>query len=245
MLIKGVFFDLGGTLFRYPGRLGGGGLAHVMEALSIEATPREIGQRWAAATRQAGEHFGAQRYFLHRDLFEATLRHFLQGFGHEVEADVFDKFHLRQLEALLKHMPIRDECHAALRQLRERGLYLSIVSNIDDDYLEPLVNRHGLHEYLDHWTSSEEARSCKPDPEIFHYCLDKAGLNVDEVLFVGDSLHHDVAGAHAVGMRSARVVEVGTTTPLTHGLEITADPTYEVVELTELIPIVDAANAAG
>jgi FMN phosphatase YigB (HAD superfamily) len=62
------------------------------------------------------------------------------------------------------------------------------------------------------------------------------------VLFVGDSLHHDVAGAHRIGMRSARIVDEGVTTPLTDGLEVVADPTYEIRSLTELVDIIDRAG---
>ncbi|MEM7220437.1 MAG: HAD family hydrolase [Pseudomonadota bacterium] len=242
MRIKGLFFDLGGTLFRYAGRLGGGGLLHVLKTLGIEAQPEDIGRGWASATREAGEHFGAQPYFLHRDLFQATLQNFLRGFGHELDAELFAEFHRRQIDALLEYMPIRDDCHATLAALRERGLYLSIVSNIDDDYLDPIVARHGLDARLDDWTSSEAARSCKPDAGIYRFALEKSGLEASEVLFVGDSLQHDVAGADAIGMRSARIIEDGVTTPLTHGLAITAQPTYEIEALTQLLSIVDEAN---
>ena len=84
--------------------------------------------------------------------------------------------------------------------------------------------------------------TCKPDTEIFRYALAKSGLRTEEVLFVGDSLHHDVAGADAVGMRSARIVEEGIETPLTHGLEVTAEPTFEISSLTDLVDIVERSN---
>jgi 2-haloalkanoic acid dehalogenase type II len=240
--VRGVFFDLGGTLFRYTGRMGGGGLGHVLKTLKIEAEPEEIGRAWGQANKQVGERFGAMNYFLHKDLFSETLTHFLELYGHTPSSDLLEEFHQRQLEALVAHLPIREECHAALQALKERGLYLSIVSNIDDDYLDPLVAHHNLHDWLDHWTSSEEAQSCKPDPDIYHYSLKKAGLHKDEVLFVGDSLHHDVAGAARVGMRSARIVDAGVVTPLTHGLEVTAEPDYEITALTDLLKIVDQVN---
>jgi putative hydrolase of the HAD superfamily len=130
-----------------------------------------------------------------------------------------------------------------LRALKARGMYLAIVSNIDDDYLDPLVEKHALDEVLDHWTSSEEARSCKPDVAIYQYALKKAGLSAAETLFVGDSLQHDIAGASASGLRSARIIEEGVTTPLTSGLEITAQPDYEIRALSELIAIVESLTA--
>ncbi|MEM9624225.1 MAG: HAD family hydrolase [Pseudomonadota bacterium] len=245
MQLKGIFFDLGGTLFRYPRRMGGGGIMHVLQALGIEAEPSQIGESWRRATTEVGTRYGQQDYFLHRDLFRDTLNHFLQGYDKQASEALMEEFHQRQLQSLVEHLPLRDECHDALAALKSRGLYLSIVSNIDDDYLDPLVDKHELHRHLDHWTSSEEAQSCKPHADIYHYSLAKADLHKDEVLFVGDSLHHDVAGAAAVGMRSARIVEEGVTTPLTHGLEVTAEPTYEIEALTDLLDIVDGLNNAG
>lgn len=239
--IETVFFDLGGTLFSYGGRMGGG-IKGVIDTVGIDAPAEDVGRAWRSAADRAGEFYGRQPYFLHRDLFRATLAHFLEHFGHAFDEGVFSAFHERQLQGLLKHMPLRADCRPTLMALRERGLYVGLVSNIDDDYLYPLLDRHDLLSLFDHCTSSEEARSCKPDPEIFRYALGKARRSPGSALFVGDSLHHDVAGAHRVGMRSARIVEDGVVTPLTHGLEVVAEPTFEVSSLQALIGIVDDAN---
>jgi 2-haloalkanoic acid dehalogenase type II len=244
MQVKGIFFDLGGTLFSYSGRMGGSGIGYVLKELGITAAPEEVGKAWGAASKQVGEHYGRERYFLHQDLFRDTMTRFLAAFDHEPSESLLEEFHQRQLDAVVDHLPIREECHTALQALKDRGLYLSIVSNIDDDYLDPLVEKNGLSDFLNHWTSSEEAQSCKPDPDIFHYSVRKSGLHKDEVLFVGDSLHHDVAGADAVGMRSVRIVEEGVVTPLTHGLKVTADPTFEISNLNELVNIVEQHNGS-
>ncbi len=242
MQIKGIFFDLGGTLFRYSSGMGGGGIRHVIRELGIRASPEDVGRGWREAARSAGEQFNGLAYFLHKDLFYETLTRFLRGFNAHPSAELLESFHQQQLQSLLEHMPLREECHEALAQLKAMGLYLSIVSNIDDDYLVPLVEKHGLDQHLDHWTSSQEAQSCKPDQAIYHFSLNKAGLHKDEVLFVGDSLQHDVAGAAAIGMRSARIVDKEVVTPLTHGLKVTAEPTYEIAALTDLLKIVDEVN---
>lgn len=242
MQVKGIFFDLGGTLFSYTRRGGGGGIRFVLNELGIEASPEEVGQAWSAASTEVGEHYGRQSYFLHKHLFRDTLTRFLTRFGHEPKTSLLEEFHLRQRDAMVDNLPIREECHDALAALKTQGLYLSIVSNIDDDYLYPLVEKHQLDAVLDHCTSSEEARSCKPDTQIFHYSLNKSGLEKEQVLFVGDSLHHDVAGADAVGLRSVRIVEEGVETPLTHGLSVTADPTFEINKLTDLLDIVAQHN---
>lgn len=244
MKVRGLLFDLGGTLFSY-GRRGGMGRA-IFEAaggLGIDAAPEEIGGAWRRASESVTASYTARDYFRHRDLFHDTLTAFAGEFDKTVNADLAERFHAAQRQAVIDNLPLRDDCHDTLEALKARGLYLSIVSNIDDDYLEPLVTKHGLDRWLDHWTSSEEAESCKPHQQIYHYSLGKAELAVDDALFVGDSLHHDVAGARAVGMRSVRIVEDGITTPLTAGLSATAEPDYEISALSDLLVIVDQLNA--
>ncbi|MGD8830141.1 MAG: HAD family hydrolase [Pseudomonadales bacterium] len=243
MEIRGLLFDLGGTLFSYQRRGGmGRALQEVVSGLGLEVEPREIGRAWGEANEASMRRFAEQDYFLHRDLFHETLLAFATRFGRPVSDDLAERFQAAQRQSVIDHLPLRAECHEALEALKSRGLYLAIVSNIDDDYLHPLVEKHELDRWLDHWTSSEEARSCKPHTGIYRYALSKAGLGVEETLFVGDSLHHDVAGASAVGMRSARIVEEGVSTPLTGGLAVTAEPDYQITALTELVDIVDAVN---
>jgi FMN phosphatase YigB (HAD superfamily) len=101
----------------------------------------------------------------------------------------------------------------------------------------PLVERSGLDALLDHWTSSEEAQSCKPHPRFFEVALEKARCSADEVLFVGDSPEHDINGAKAVGMRAALIREPDTTPPLQTGRE-TLTPDHEIETLSELKDLV-------
>src|SRR6266850_1969190 len=97
----------------------------------------------------------------------------------------------------------RPDARSTLAGLRARGIHTQIVSNIDDEQLQPMVRRLGLDDLLDAWTSSDEAGSCKPDARIFAYALTKAGCDANAALFVGDSVVHDVIGPAAVGMATA------------------------------------------
>lgn len=241
--IRGMLFDLGGTLFSYAGGAQmGRSIFETARSIGLDAEPRDIGLAWRAASESVMRDFSQRDYFLHRDLFLETLATFASGFNASVSDEIAERFHELQLAAVVDHLPIRQDCLETLRSLKARGMYLAIVSNIDDDYLDPLVEKHGLDEVLDHWTSSEEAQSCKPHTDIYHYALKKAGLDVAEVLFVGDSLQHDIAGASAAGLRSARIIEEGVSTPLTSGLKITAQPDFEINELAQLIGLVESIN---
>jgi FMN phosphatase YigB (HAD superfamily) len=107
------------------------------------------------------------------------------------------------------------------------------VSNIDEDQFHPLWDRLGLGPYFDAITTSEEARSCKPHPGIYHHALGKAGdLPPEEVVFVGDSLEFDVAGANSLGMTTVLIVEAPSQA------EGDGDPDYVIETIPELLQIV-------
>ena len=82
------------------------------------------------------------------------------------------------------------------------------MSNIDQDQFDAIWARLGIGDFFHATTTSEEARSCKPDAGIYHTALRKApGVAAHEVLFVGDSPPHDFAGAKPLGMRTAWIQE--------------------------------------
>jgi FMN phosphatase YigB (HAD superfamily) len=169
MRVDGLLFDLGGTLFSYTGRRRmGGAILDAAAAIGVDAEPRQIAEAWGRSNQETMQRYAQQDYFLHRDLFRDTLSAFATHFERTLTPDAIDAFEHSQRQAVIDNLPIRDDCHDTLEALKSRGLYLSIVSNIDDDYLDPLVAKHGLDDLLDHWTSSEEARSCKPHTGIYH-----------------------------------------------------------------------------
>ena len=235
---QALFFDLGGTLFSYSnvGRWTFDAVLGGAERLGITATKREIGSAYRTASHAANERYIDQPFYLHRDLFRDTFALFARELGRDAPEEIIDWFETSLRESLIDNMVLRDDCLATLRALRARGLYLSIVSNIDDDHLFPMVERSGLGDVLDHWTSSEEARSCKPDPGFFRLALEKAGRSADEVLFVGDSPEHDVRGAQGVGMATALIVEAGIVPPLQSGRTPT-EPDHRIEALSELLAL--------
>lgn len=237
---RAVFFDLGGTLFSYRdvGRWTFGALLASAKKLGADAEGREIGRAYRDASRAANESYIDRPYYLHRDLFRDTFRLFAERLGSEASQDFLDFSEAALREALVGNMVLRSDCLETLRTLKAKGLYLSIVSNIDDDYLMPMVADSGLDAVLDHWTSSEEARSCKPDPGFFRLALEKAGCTAEQVLFVGDSPTHDIRGAKDIGMTAALIVEGDAEPPLQDGRE-SVPPDYRIQALSELIALVE------
>ncbi|MDP6182497.1 MAG: HAD family hydrolase [Gammaproteobacteria bacterium] len=239
MNTRGVFFDLGGTLFSYRNvaRTNIPLLVESVERLGVLTEVDAIKRSYSRASGEVSRLYAEKPFYRHRDMFHDMFVRFCELLDAEYDAEVHSWYHDAQQEAILDCLLIRPDCIETLEYLQGRGLYLSIVSNIDDDMLEPLVEREGLDRYFDHWTSSEAAQSCKPDPKFFDVTLEKSGLAAECVLFVGDSPEHDIVGANAAGMRTALIIEEGVEPPLQTGREAVA-PDHTIRALSELKEIV-------
>ena len=91
---------------------------------------------------------------------------------------------------------------SVLQKLSERGLRLGLFSNATHDpFIQHVVDRLGFRPFLDPILSSAGVGVRKPDPAAFAPCLAAWGLPAGSVVVVGDSLEHDILGAHRAGMR--------------------------------------------
>ncbi len=239
--MKGVFFDLGGTLYSYRNvpRATVPLLMEAVERLGLITQFDDVKQAYNQATSDATADYADQPYYLHRDFFHDIFLRFVKNVGGEPDEAVHAWYHAAHRAVIVDCLVLQKDCIETLTYLKAQGLYLSIVSNIDDDMLHPLVADAGLDAFFDHWTSSEAAQSCKPDQRIFDMALELSGLEPESVLFVGDSPEHDVIGAEAAGMRTALIVDGTMEPPLQTGRETVA-PDHVIDGLTELKGIVPA-----
>ncbi|MGI9324800.1 MAG: HAD family hydrolase [Pseudomonadales bacterium] len=240
MAIQGVFFDLGGTLFSYSGMAKSTGplLLKAVQQLGVQVSLPDIGRAYRQASAQVGKQYGALDYYLHADLFRDTFVQFSTLLGCAFDPSIYEWYRHAQHEAVLGALELRADCRNTLAELRSKGLYLSIVSNIDDDMLHPLIEREQLQDYLHHWSSSEEAQSCKPHSAFFEYSLGKSGLAAEDVLFVGDSPEHDVLGASSMGMKTVLISAEGLEAPLQSG-KPTVPADFNITNLSELLELAD------
>ena len=208
-MIKGVFFDIGGTLYSY--RKMPAAMKELLQMtarkLELEYDFDELARHYQLASRETDKEFSEKSFFLGRDYIGDIFTRFLDRIGKKHLQSHLAWFEENQRDLFIRSMEIMPDCHETLTRLKAMGLYLSAVSNADENHLQPLVERAELHRWLDHWTCSETAQSCKPDKRFFEIALQKSGLSADQVLFVGDSREQDIQGAHSVGMRTVLISE--------------------------------------
>jgi 2-haloalkanoic acid dehalogenase type II len=241
--IQAIYFDFGGTLFSYRSMSSRNHqlMSEVADRFGADGSDRAaITRAYHSASGRAFADHGRQPYFLHRDLFSDIFRHFAAHLERRPAEAEIDWAYQAMRSMMIDSVELREDCMETLEQLRKAGLCLAIVSNIDDDVLQPMIDKVGLDGVLDHYWSSEEAQSCKPDPGFFHYALERTGHKPEEVLFVGDSPDHDIAGASPLGMRTALIIDEHSV-PSSQDREDSGRPRadHEIEALSELLDLLE------
>jgi len=104
---------------------------------------------------------------------------------------------------------------------------LHIITNGFEEVQYAKLKNSGMDRYFTSVITSEEARSKKPEAEIFCFALRKTGASADESLMVGDDLDVDMTGARQMGIDQLYV---------NHNRKIHSEPvTLEVYSLEEII----------
>jgi putative hydrolase of the HAD superfamily len=232
---RAVFFDFAGTLFsdRALRDVHLAQLRSVGDTIGVTAADPDLRASYREGMSVAYRSIATPPYYLHRELFGAAFVAMARSLGGDLDDEQAMRIVDRQYAATITGAELRADCLETLRELRTRGLHVQIVSNIDDEQLDGLVGRLGLEAALDAWTSSEAARSCKPDAVIYRYALQKAGCDPADVLFVGDSPAHDITPPAALGMATALLVADGRSGPSDTTADFVIERLGQVVEIVE------------
>ncbi len=214
MALRAVIFDLGGTLLHYHDpqendpqrpfrRVTQEGLRSMLARLAelgirlpasdkaIETINSYIAQAYQAGVRE-----------MLGDTIEAPIRNALVELGIQLSEDQWSDarqdFYRTIDETVTPRLGVVD----TLRNLREAGYQLSLISNTW--WAADLHDRHlaeqGLLEFLPLRIYSCNMPFAKPHPSIFHRVLDELSISPKQAVYVGDRSDVDIAGAQNVGM---------------------------------------------
>jgi FMN hydrolase / 5-amino-6-(5-phospho-D-ribitylamino)uracil phosphatase len=205
-VVEAITFDFWNTIARAPAGMmtearrravltacAAGGV-EVEEGLllrSLEEVARSYESSWSS-----GDHFHP------RTGAEMLVRSI--GVGGAVAEAVADAFLTAGRDATLEFSP---GIGPTLEDLVARGVRLGIVCDVGftgGELLRGLLAGAGLLDHFSGWAFSDEAGHYKPSPQIFEAALRSLGSSPGAALHVGDLRRTDVAGAAALGMRTAR-----------------------------------------
>jgi HAD superfamily hydrolase (TIGR01509 family) len=104
--------------------------------------------------------------------------------------------HYREVTPLLAPLP---GARALLHRVADLGLQVVLASSAPDDELEALLKALDCDDVIAEKTSSRDVDTAKPDPGIVQVALDRAGVDADHAVFIGDAVW-DAHAAAAAGL---------------------------------------------
>ena len=215
--VRAVTFDLFDTLARFwPPREQI--QAQACGVFGIEVTPAGIDQGYALADAYMARE-NASGVPVRMRSPEATAAFFaeyerlvLHGAGVEVGQETAWRV-WQEVRKIPYDLALFDDVLPSLRLLKEMGLALGLISNINRTGRD-LLHSLGLEEALDCAITSREAGAEKPHAPIFLAALRQLGTTPAEAVHVGDQYTSDIVGALGVGMGAVLIDRYGTTPPV-------------------------------
>lgn len=200
LLIRAVFFDAGETL------------------LSPRPSWSELS---AIVLRDRGHDVGVDSLRL---AWRHTAQHFLraadEGRTFSTSHDESHRFWTNLYHDLLEYLGIHDpdapevlyetfsdpsnyelfdDARPTIEELRARGIRLGVISNFES-WLRQMLERLDIAHLFDVLAISGDLGWEKPDPRIFKWALEEAGVDATGAIHVGDSPHFDAIPAGDLGM---------------------------------------------
>lgn len=245
MALRGVLFDMGGTLLHYtpPGESW-----EEMEKSGARAVYRDLRQRGYVlppedeALATAWEHALALWNSLDRqDVKDLKIDRQMAIVAQKWGVDALPPALINELAraymaAIRSTVRPLDGAQATLQALRDSGLRVGLISNTHwpgEIHISDL-DRFGLTPYLEHLVFSSDAEAWKPGRNVFELGLAGLDLAADEAVYVGDSLYFDVWGAQQAGLRGVWIEQPHRWLP--DG--ITAEPDAAIASLPDLLDVV-------
>jgi len=202
-VLRVVFFDAAGTLFA-PREPIGQSYARIARKYGVVASAGDVSAAFGRVFHHApGLAFGpgrepAELRQQERQWWRNLVAETFAGLG---QFDDFEAYFAELFEFFgdPAHWVADPQAPAVLRELHDQGLRLGVLSNFDHR-LYRILEGLGLARYFDSVTISSEAGYAKPSPALFDAALARHQFKASEALHVGDSEHHDLAGALAAGI---------------------------------------------
>lgn len=191
-MLKAVIFDVDGTL--------------------IDSVPQHA-KAWQDAFRDFGHDFP----------LEDIRRQIGKGSDHLLPVFLSDTEIEDRGEALQKHrgeilktryLPTIagfPKVRALVERLQADGRQLALASSAKADELKTYKAIAGIEDLIGTETSSDDAESSKPNPDIFEAALERLnGIAPEEAIVIGDT-PYDAEAAHKAGLRTIGLLSGGWT----------------------------------
>ncbi|MDT5146663.1 MAG: hypothetical protein QOC58_1308 [Mycobacterium sp.] len=130
----------------------------------------------------------------------------------DAPADVQERLsdgHSRFYQELMPLLAPLPGARALLHRVADLGLQVVLASSAPEDELEVLRKALDCDDIISVTTSSKDVDTAKPEPGLVQVALDRAGVDAEHAVFVGDSVWDaraaDRAGVQCIGVLSGGI----------------------------------------
>ena len=226
--LRGIFFDLDDTLINTTATM-----EVALRAVQPYLPEQNQNQNTLAEALTLSYHqlwgYGTPGYAtlktlptrkLRRDLTETALGHL--GITQPEQVEKIQAIYEDAERAALAAFPGVHETLRALQPHFQLGIITNGPSILQREKLEQL----GLAQYFSTVVADADFGAPKPDPRLFVFAAELLQLHESELMFVGDSLEADIAGASVAGWQSVFV-----------GSKVSPEATFCITKLEELLTL--------
>ena len=204
--VRAIVFDVGGTLI-CPARPVGETYADFAYRYGVKLQAEPTSAAFAAAFKGCSPRLkkGVPSDGDDRAWWKEILRRSLpeDAFGEKKAFEAFFEevyVHYAKPEAWEVYPEVRE----VLEELRDYPVELAVLSNWDSR-VHPVLDGHGLGEYLPRRFVSAELGWEKPDPAIYRHVGEALRLPAESLLSVGDHQRNDVEAPRKAGWRAVQI----------------------------------------
>jgi HAD superfamily hydrolase (TIGR01509 family) len=159
---------------------------------------------WWQAFRAAGHRVAMVD--IHRTVGQGADR-LVESILGRADGDVADA-HSDFYGPFLHDLPAIPGAGDLLRAVKKHGLGVVLATSASEEEVTHLRAAIDADDAIDAVTHKDDAEASKPDPEIVHKALDKAGVAATDAVFVGDTVW-DVEAARSAGVPCVCVLSGG------------------------------------
>lgn len=194
---KLLIFDVYGTIIS----TGNGSIEAVKKILALqdkEMDAKEFYSEWKKLHRRHMDNANEGSFITEEEIFVEDLKRLYENYGIQSDYRSDVKF---MLDSLIGRVCYED-VKSALFRLKEN---YRVVLGSTTDTKPLLVNLKANELEFDAIYTSEMIEKYKPDISFYQYILEHEGYEVENAIFIGDSLLDDVYGPKQVGLKTVLI----------------------------------------
>lgn len=162
-----------------------------------------------------------------------TAEYFMTLGLHKTKEEIIEIITTYLAEEYHNNIPAKSNVITVLKELKNRGADLNVLTASPHVMLDPCLKRLGVYELFTNVWSCEDFNTTKADPNIYKMAAEKIGLPMTDVLFLDDNYNADKT-AKSAGMPVCGVYDPSSDE---YTKEIKSVSDYYINDFMELLDI--------